>query len=347
MDALLWLSAGAAAQSSAESIIWRPPEEAAAHGRERLKDIFWLHAPKTGSSFTLTLSIYECGIDRVLLLLGHHCVAHFTYLGDRSQGGPYALSPPHPGYDASKYARWPNATGCSPCMGSEPSRYQSNRFPLVGFGVTGSGFHSPLPQRAHPTASLTKDIGSVVAFFRPSLVLLSSAYAFVRSVGHGVPDWGIDSRRWHALFNGTREAYFHAPGVGGCQAKMLLGHACFADVALDGEELQHAVSIVDQLAFVGLTDDWDRSLCLWHAKFGSALHSIERLNTRPTGRSAASFDGRPADGYKVPSRSVPLDVADNAVYARAAARFVSDVRLHGQAVHECLGSLRAQPPLPT
>ena len=44
-------------QQSAGDILWMPPNNSA---HEKLTNIFWMHAPKTGSSFLHTLMSFAC-----------------------------------------------------------------------------------------------------------------------------------------------------------------------------------------------------------------------------------------------------------------------------------------------
>ena len=49
------------------------------------------------------------------------------------------------------------------------------------------------------------------------------------------------------------------------------------------QELKQAVSFLrsEKMAFVGLTDYWTESICLFHAMFGGNITAHEFTNTRP------------------------------------------------------------------
>ena len=49
---------------------------------------------------------------------------------------------------------------------------------------------------------------------------------------------------------------------------------------LTSQEIAQAVATVEALRFVGLQEHWQRSVCLWHARFGAPLARIELLNSR-------------------------------------------------------------------
>ena len=47
-------------------------------------------------------------------------------------------------------------------------------------------------------------------------------------------------------------AFLQTPGIGGCEAKMLVGYTCNADVTLTTEEVAQAVSNVGNMMFPGV-----------------------------------------------------------------------------------------------
>ena len=49
---------------------------------------------------------------------------------------------------------------------------------------------------------------------------------------------------------------------------------------LTSQEIAQAVATVEALRCVGLQEHWQRSVCLWHARFGAPLARIELLNSR-------------------------------------------------------------------
>ncbi len=42
--------------------------------------------------------------------------------------------------------------------------------------------------------------------------------------------------------------------------------------------LERAVQTVSKLAFVGITEEWDESVCLFHRMFGGHIHPMEFKN---------------------------------------------------------------------
>ena len=134
------------------------------------------------------------------------------------------------------------------------------------------------------------------------------------------------------------------PGVPGCQAKMLLGLQCGAIPKSSPAELgARAAAFVSghpSVAYVGLQEHWEHSVCLWHARFGGPLRRIELQDGRPTaaprGRGqvagAGEYDEAPLKGF--------VDVADEALYAAATTRFWKEVGAHAADVEACLDRVR-------
>ena len=70
-------------------------------------------------------------------------------------------------------------------------------------------------------------------------------------------------------------------GVASCQTKMMLGEFCGRKLEID--EMQYAEAerrLRTGLAFIGLTEYWDLSICLFHAMFGGAPRPGSFANTR-------------------------------------------------------------------
>jgi len=72
----------------------------------------------------------------------------------------------------------------------------------------------------------------------------------------------------------------YAKCVASCAANMYSGHRC-GDYAKPGAENQVVAGRIQKFAFVGLTEEWDLSICLFHAKFGGSVTPAELYNVRP------------------------------------------------------------------
>ena len=95
-------------------------------------------------------------------------------------------------------------------------------------------------------------------------------------------------------------------------------------------DLPLALERLSQLAFVGLTDYWHRSICLFHLKFGTPCLPVELRNMRPTRYAAGStnFD-TPPGGFSA------VDVVDSVLYSHAQQRFWREVHLHNATEERC------------
>eukprot|EP00928_Gymnodinium_smaydae_P098602 TRINITY_DN9202_c1_g1_i3.p1 TRINITY_DN9202_c1_g1~~TRINITY_DN9202_c1_g1_i3.p1 ORF type:complete len:345 (+),score=15.57 TRINITY_DN9202_c1_g1_i3:36-1070(+) len=69
--------------------------------------------------------------------------------------------------------------------------------------------------------------------------------------------------------------------IQGCQTKFVLGQACHAKMRLTQKHVQKAINIVRKdFAFVGITDEWVKSIFLFHGMFGGAPREVEFGNVR-------------------------------------------------------------------
>lgn len=123
----------------------------------------------------------------------------------------------------------------------------------------------------------------------------------------------------------------YARGTAGCMVKMLTrrGTAGSAKAqesycAFDGEppsskEVETAISRLYRFAFIGLAEEWDASICLFHAQFGGRCHDFESAEVLA--------DAPPAS---TPNASgVPVDKYDGELYAAAQEIFHSRLEEYG------------------
>lgn len=94
---------------------------------------------------------------------------------------------------------------------------------------------------------------------------------------------------WHTKPNETLGTY--AKRARGCAVKILArptppekdnDHICLEYLPPTEGELSLAIEMLRAFAFVGLTERWAESICLFHALFGGCCHAAELVNTRPT-----------------------------------------------------------------
>lgn len=133
----------------------------------------------------------------------------------------------------------------------------------------------------------------------------------------------------------------------GCQTKMLLGYGCHEAYQLTplDRELARRYVVSDSLAFVGLTERYAESVCLFHAIFGKPMwnfevdpdstpaYSPEGASNDPLTHHAASEDISSSAFYG--SQADP----DEEMYALATQRFDEAIERHREDVTECLSRL--------
>ncbi|OLQ00578.1 hypothetical protein AK812_SmicGene16759 [Symbiodinium microadriaticum] len=91
----------------------------------------------------------------------------------------------------------------------------------------------------------------------------------------------------------------------------------------------------DGFAFVGITEEWDLSICLFHKMFGGACNAFEFEDTRP------SYDGKSADqDYDTAQLQGWHDDIDEVVYAAALEVFrrnLASFSVSHETCQECYG----------
>lgn len=156
--------------------------------------------------------------------------------------------------------------------------------------------HIPLRRGSQLTA---------VAMFRNPRDRLASQLLYMRSMVSLVKLWGVDEKDILPLMqmlstipepdavNASHPCHSHMrtdkdrrlcrytmsshfPGIRGCMTKMVLGYNCANRVKLTTQDLEQAKRIVrSQFAFVGLTEQWEESVRLFHGMHGGRMFADE------------------------------------------------------------------------
>jgi len=133
---------------------------------------------------------------------------------------------------------------------------------------------------------------------------------------------GCDEDSDHDTCNRNANFTEYAQCVRGCTARMLTGHACGdtdVTVATQPTLASDAVRVMrNHVGFVGMTEHWAASVCLFHARFGGECVAAELSDVRPGGYTPdTSLD---ADW--------PGDAVDETVFDAATEIFWSQVAAH-------------------
>ena len=259
----------------------------------------WLHVPKSGSAFINVVSRFGC---------------------------PVLRGTNHTFDIALNFTQW---------LQQDPQRRQGCTGLLAPWGA-----HVPVQRHEMRSGSARVLVG---VFRRPAQRLISGFHHREGGRADAMIAPGMPAGERAAMRRSASHdpgMYVRWPGIAGCATKMLLGSDCASKLVLHAEDAARAVSVLrEHFAFVGLTERWALSVCVFHALLmrGVPVDAAELALThagakRPTallggrsGRSAApagfEYDEAVLQGF--------VDVHDERVYAAARARFWSDVRRTG------------------
>lgn len=127
----------------------------------------------------------------------------------------------------------------------------------------------------------------------------------------------------------------YAPLAAGCVTRMLTREGDDACVNAQPPTLPEMALAIQRLRsgfiFVGITEQWDMSICLFHAKYGGQCNAYEMVNTRP-GRYLSTdhpsyYDTEELGGF--------TDVFDRQLYMEAMAMFEEDIERFGLTREYC------------
>ncbi|CAE7376272.1 unnamed protein product, partial [Symbiodinium pilosum] len=79
------------------------------------------------------------------------------------------------------------------------------------------------------------------------------------------------------------------------------------------EKLPEALQMLKEMAFVGLTERWDESVCLFHRMFGGAVNLAQLVDFHAGGYHQHLYDEKALGGFE--------DKVDEKIYRAAEARF--------------------------
>eukprot|EP00045_Choanoeca_perplexa_P006219 m.52673 g.52673 ORF g.52673 m.52673 type:complete len:502 (-) comp13520_c0_seq1:11-1516(-) len=234
----------------------------------------WLHFPKAGSSFSSTIYHYACrnfqhsrtfdDLDDPAIAEYQNNTCSFCWLPCGTKCGGFTFWAPHDGLNRRRVSKkggyyLPRPFKEKKCVSQLQGWMQA---------------HYPMP----------RDIRSInrtaLAMFRHPAKRLVSAF------NYGRHSFGMNrNERMRMLkITSTLESFVNFPGIASCMTKMLLGFNCAHHVKLDMGMLAEAKRRVRyDLGFVGLSEHWNASICLFHRKYGGPMHPIELANLRPSG----------------------------------------------------------------
>lgn len=293
--------------------------------------IQWLHIPKTGTSFVNTIYRYACSDIPV---------------------------------DAT--------VGCEPPVLGLTFPYPPDQFCMGGFVDTAR-------VNGHPPAQYPEDNGHIVSMFRNTIdrkishldywVVTASNDTYINECvadvvgavdgvqGFGRSCWGGgESNDIHAAsaFTLARQVLGDAlggpakcgflkavlPSLTGCSSKMVIGRHC-CDIRDGITEAHLARRMPSAFAFVGLTEHWAESVCLFHLLLGGdTLLPVEFMDVRPTPKTGIDWL---AEAKACGTAELLVeDPLDDALYDMAVRRFQAEVseaeHLHPGMLRKCVAA---------
>lgn len=133
---------------------------------------------------------------------------------------------------------------------------------------------------------------------------------------------------WGAQDSTTEGDY--AKLAAGCSTNMLIGRGCMSTDPLTPEDDAAAKGSLEKFAFVGLTEEWDLSVCLFHKIFGTDCNRREFQNIRPGVDRASN-----GDQYDVSVLNGFVDEHDGVLYKEASRIFKANLVLYGVTKEFC------------
>jgi hypothetical protein len=149
---------------------------------------------------------------------------------------------------------------------------------------------------------------------------------------------------WPSSREVPKSAEQYAKGMSGCNVRMLTrdGFSCSEQTKPAAEEVKLAQQrLREGFSFIGLTEEWDLTVCLFHAKFGGQCTVHEFANRRPTIWRPGQKD---ANGTKwaIAELNGYQDPWDEALYATAKGLFQADLSRYGVSRATCTSCFEAK-----
>lgn len=252
---------------------------------EKLKPLFWVHVPKTGSSFLNTIVTHR-GICPNM--------PSSAYLTERRiQDNPYAGEHFTEAYGNKHY-----------CPGLD------NKFTFRHCGI--SRYNSTL-RRGHGVIMLRNPRQRLVSQYIHDHTVVSPIFPNIDD-----PQLYAEQAKGMAVkmlaFNNYTRSCRHY------RTNATLTHQ-HVDVAKQ--------RLRTDFAFVGLTDRWDESICLFHAMFGGQCRDLEFANVRPGAKSELEL------GNNISTLRDVVDEFDEPLYEEAKQIFESHLLKFGVSLENC------------
>mmetsp|Transcript_100311 Transcript_100311/g.284165 ORF Transcript_100311/g.284165 Transcript_100311/m.284165 type:complete len:318 (+) Transcript_100311:62-1015(+) len=272
----------------------RPSFDAGPNGTLRLNAtrLAWLHIPKTGMSFANTILTWGCPRFPGYLWIGKNC------------GKVIPCDGP---------VKWKGCGTEQRCgMWAGMKRHFGDKC-VKDFNWGFEQGHKPIG--GSPKMRLSDHKGSFLAMFRQPEQRLISGF----------------NHRKHGYRNKKASIGEYARHMSGCATRMIIGRQC-GEGNISHEDVSEAIQVVEkEFAFVGLTEEWELTVCLFHRMFGGSCNQREFLNVRPgTNYTEQGYNTSVLGGYR--------DEFDGRLHEAAVKIFWSNVHEFGVNRETCAKS---------
>eukprot|EP00747_Dinoflagellata_sp_TGD_P164451 gnl/TRDRNA2_/TRDRNA2_184418_c0_seq1.p1 gnl/TRDRNA2_/TRDRNA2_184418_c0~~gnl/TRDRNA2_/TRDRNA2_184418_c0_seq1.p1 ORF type:complete len:329 (+),score=34.45 gnl/TRDRNA2_/TRDRNA2_184418_c0_seq1:95-1081(+) len=262
--------------------------------------LWYLHLPKTGTSFQTTLVNTMCKVPEGMSL--------HSNLNDGGHGACHYMETHNSTCREGAFSYFPCGHIPMPLNVSAELGVTMIRDPLQRIA---SGYFAK-PERFHDCRSLQSE--------------------------HNCTDGSCDGDELDAAGNFVANSAISPVAYGKCvqrcYANMLIGAPCGAKVPTN---TALAIARLKNFSFVGLTDYWMLSICLWHKKMGGQPLPIELANNRPgsIGQNGTTrkYDAQALFGKWKP----PIDMQ---IYKAGADKFWAEIEAHKITEKSCEDDFR-------
>lgn len=267
---------------------------------KELNNIFYLHVPKCGSSFSTVLVQYACP----------------SFPKNRVVGPPSLLE--FPVGQRMDYIKF---------CGNRFKRFRSGHAPLPS--NLSSDFNATIDVVTFLRNPLDRIISGFLNNFHDCYMgPLATKYTWLfpsTELKDIMP--GGTSPNYTALFSNEHRKElqivyrFYWNCVKGCATRMVLGEPCGNNISQEKKSLttvdvKVAIERIQRFAFVGLNDRWADSMALWECMFGGEYSKYILINTRPSANSPLKVVL-----YKLANSMHLLDEADTILFDYAQIQF--------------------------
>lgn len=168
-----------------------------------------------------------------------------------------------------------------------------DHLPFAGHGTCDPAVTVATVMRGHRSYKAGRHTGTV-ALFREPRSRLVSGYNYDKHA------FGLGKEKKETFYDRVQNLsdYINTPEILSCSTKMLLGKMCAQEYKVTNDDLRTAINNLHSLAFVGLTEAFNASVCLFHLMYGGPVYPFEFVHVREAEPYAPNESYRLPGGHK-------------------------------------------------